>query len=555
MAEARADDVVDLVPCGYLTTTADGLVLRANDELLAWTGRERGELEGRVRFVDLLTPGSRMYHESHYAPLLRLQGEVREVALTLRGPDGTRLPSLVSSRVVDGLGGDGEPLVVTAVFAARERRRYEEELLQERRRADAASAHLARMQETALRLALVTGLAETQIATVRSAIGVGRTAVAALWMPDPDGWGTSLRARATAADVERPTGSAPGPAGRPAAPGTGPAPGVPVADDLVVLPWVAARAQVPIVADALATPDEVVDGPRAVVLVPLRDGPRRLGLLACRLDDAGDLDDVEADALRILAHQAGTALTRALLHDQQREAASTLQHRLLPDRLPTSDRYALARVYEPGLAGAQVGGDWYDAYALDEHRLAVVVGDVVGRGLEAAATMGQLRSALRAVAPGAGGPGEVLNRLDLFVDAVGAGLCSTVVLAVLDLRTSTLAYACAGHPPPLLLDPAGEVRTLWQGRSLPLGLAPEQLRGHAEVPFPAGSTLLLYTDGLVERRGESLPGRLDELAGVLAATAGDDPQRRVDTVREAMLGPVHTGLDDVCLLGLTTTRS
>lgn len=554
MADPGAPDVVDLVPCGLLTTTTDGLVLRANDELVAWTGRDRAELVGRLRFVDLLTPGSRMYHESHYAPLLRLQGEVREIAVTLRGRDGTRLPVLVSSRVVEGLGEDGEPLVVTAVFAAAERRRYEDELLRERRRADDASAHLARMQETALRLALVTGLVETQLATVRSAIGVGRAAVAALWMPDADGWGTSLRARATAADVERPADSAPS-AGRPAPAGSGSAPALPVADDLVVLPWVAARAQVPAVADVLATPDEVVAGPRAVVLVPLRAGPRRLGLLACRLDDAGDLDEVEAHVLRTLAHQAGVALARALLHDQQREAASTLQHRLLPDRLPTSDRYALARVYEPGLAGTQVGGDWYDAYALDEHRLAVVVGDVVGRGLEAAATMGQLRSALRAVDPGAGGPGEVLNRLDLFVDAVGSGLCSTVVLAVLDLRTSTLAYACAGHPPPLLLDPAGEVRTLWEGRSLPLGLAPDQPRGHAEVPFPAGSTLLLYTDGLVERRGESLPGRLDELGEVLSATAGVDPRRRLDTVREAMLGPVHSGLDDVCLLGLTTTPS
>jgi PAS domain S-box-containing protein len=555
VAPAGPAELVDLAPCGILTTAADGLVVQVNATLLGWTGYDRTQVEGRLRFADLLTPGSRIYHESHYAPLLQLQPEVREIAFTFLRRDGTRFPALVSSRVVEDLGVDGSALVVTSVFEAADRRRYEEELLRERRRAEAAGTRLARLQRFALRLALADGLGETAAVVARSAVGVGGATVTALWLQDAEGWTTSLRARATAADVERPAGSdPPPPRGRPA---PGPDRDLPVLDDLVVLTWAEAGAQLPAVTAGLVSPDTdtAADGSRAVVLVPLRDGTRRLGLLACRLDDADEVDPVEADALRTIGHQAGLALARALVSEQQQVVATTLQHSLLPDHLPTSDAFAVACVYEPGQAGAQVGGDWYDAWVLDDRRLAVVVGDVVGRGIQAAATMGRLRSALRAVAPGAGGPAEVLARLDRFVEVVPAGLCATVVLAELDLPTGTLTYACAGHPPPLLLDPAGRVRTLWDGRSLPLGLRPGTGREQAQVQVALGSTLLLYTDGLVERRDVGLPGRLEELARVLAGTGDLGPQQRLDAVRESMLGPVHTGLDDVCVLGLTVGAS
>lgn len=550
MADGQGSlDLLAAAPCGVLTTTSDGLVLRANDQVLAWTGYDRVEIEGRRRLVDLLSPGSRIYHESHFAPLLRLQQDVREIAFTFLRRDGTRFPALVTSRVVRPRAAGGEPHVLTVVFDASDRQRYEEELRRERRRVEETHARLERVQQAALRLALVTGMSETALATARSAIGVGGTSVAALWLPDDDGAVTTLRARATAADVERPTDSARPPPVR-SRPVPGPAPGVPSLDDLSVLGWAEADDRLPSVTAALSSTGDAPRTGHAVVLVPVRHGARQLGLLACRLDD-GPLDPVEADLLRALSHQAGTALARALLHDQQRELASALQHSLLPDRLPASPRFTLAYVYEPGDAGAQVGGDWYDAYLLDDHRLAVVVGDVVGRGVQAAATMGQLRSALRAVAAGASGPADMLGRLDLFVDAVPAALCATVVLAVVDLRTGTVTWSSAGHPPPLLLGADGSVTTLWDGRSLPLGLRPGERRDQAEVPLPAGASLLLYTDGLVERRRESLPGRLDELAGALAGTVDLEPQQRLEAVRAAMLGSVHSGLDDVCLLALT----
>ncbi len=364
--------LLELVPCGLVMTTAGGLVLQVNGTMLEWTGYDRAQVEGRLRFVDLLTPGSRIYHESHYAPLLQLQPNVREIALTFLRDDGTRFPALVSSRVVEGVGADGSPLVVTSVFEAVDRRRYEEELLHERRRAEDAGARLLLMQRAALRLALADGLTETAQVATRTAVDVGGVAVAALWLQDAEGWTTSLRARATAADVERPTGSEPPPQAS-GTPSPGPYRDLPVVDDLVVLTWPRTQEELAGVAAALASrtpqhepPDDRRAGPRAVVLVPVRDGTRRLGLLACRLDDADDLDPVEAEALRTIGHQAGLALVRALANEQQHAVATTLQHSLLPDHLPTSHSYALACVYQPGQEGTQVGGDWYDAWLLDE---------------------------------------------------------------------------------------------------------------------------------------------------------------------------------------------
>ena len=179
-----------------------------------------------------------------------------------------------------------------------------------------------------------------------------------------------------------------------------------------------------------------------------------------------------------------------------------------------------------------------------------MIGDVVGRGIHAAATMGQLRSAVRALAPSSAGPGELLSRLDRFVESVPAATCSTVVTAVLDLPTGTLTYACAGHPPPMLLEPDGTVRTLWGGRSLPLGVRPHQERDEATVEMAPGSRLLLYTDGLVERRDVSLGRRFDELADALAATAGLGSEEQLRELESRMLGPTHA-LDDVCLLLLS----
>ena len=412
----------------------------------------------------------------------------------------------------------GEPdVVLTSVFDATNRRSYEEELLLARRRAEDARERLTAMQRVSVRIALSTGVAQTAGVAARSAVEQVGAAVAATWLvgDDPD----RLVLRSRARGVRR------------RAPGRQPA--VPAEDDgrygwatvpskellaaegeHVVLPWERVLLDAPGLTAVLASPDEPAQagGPRVVVVSVLRDGQRQVGLLACRLDRTDALDAEAAAALTTTVRQVAAALARARLYEQHREMAETLQHSLLPAALPGSPDFSLARVYVAGQLGTEAGGDFYDAYPLDGNRLALVVGDVVGRGIHAAATMGQLRSAARALAPTSAGPADLLSRLDRFVESVPAATCSTVATAVLDLRTGTLTYACAGHPPPMLLEPDGSASTLWGGRSLPLGVTPHLERDEATIEMAPGSRLLLYTDGLVERRDVSLGRRFDELA-------------------------------------------
>ncbi|HZY74706.1 MAG TPA: PAS domain-containing protein, partial [Jatrophihabitantaceae bacterium] len=137
LLEDSADELYDEAPCGYLSTLLDGTIAKINATLLDWLGRSRDQVVGKARFADLLTVGGRLYHETHFAPLLQMHGEVNGIALELLAADGTRRPVLVSSRVKTGA--DGQPLLIrTSVFDARERRAYETELLRARREAEQA---------------------------------------------------------------------------------------------------------------------------------------------------------------------------------------------------------------------------------------------------------------------------------------------------------------------------------------------------------------------------------------------------------------------------------
>ena len=228
--------------------------------------------------------------------------------------------------------------------------------------------------------------------------------------------------------------------------------------------------------------------------------------------------------------------------DQKSSVAHELQLSLLA--LPPLDdaRVVVTTEYRPGEQALEVGGDWYDAFLVEDGILAIVVGDVVGRGLHAATAMGQLRSAVRAVAEPGVGPARLLSRLDRFVDQTGAGFMATVAYAEVDLSSGAVRYACAGHLPPLLL--SGDTATfLWDGRSTPLGVP--ATRQEATTTLARGDRLVLYTDGLVERRDRSLDDGLVELAKAFLAS-----NRPVSELVTGLL--VHTGddRDDVCLLVL-----
>jgi PAS domain S-box-containing protein len=368
-----AEDLLEEAPCGYLSTRLDGTIVQINRTFESWTGRSRAELVGKARFQDLLSPGGRIYYETHYAPLLRMQGSVREIAVEITRADGSLLSALVNSSLrVDGT---GRPrLIRTTIFDATDRRRYERELLRARQR--------------------------------------------------------------------------------------------------------------------------------------------------------------------------------------EHEIAQQLQRSLLSGELPASPAIELEIAYAAAVRGTEVGGDWYDAFWLVEGQtIGLVVGDVVGRGIAAAAAMGQLRSAVRAFASTGLAPAAVLTALDEFSLRHRIGEMTTLVYAELEIGSGSLRFACAGHPPPIILEPIGDPMVIWDGRSLPInaygrfGSRPE-----ASIYLPPGGTVVLYTDGLVERRQrpreDGISQLVDELAGSRRRPFKGLARSALDALRE----PEEA--DDISILAvhLTTPR-
>jgi sigma-B regulation protein RsbU (phosphoserine phosphatase) len=364
--EVTAEELFEDAPCGYLTTDLSGTIVRVNRTFERWMGLQRADLVGRVRFAELLSPGGRIYHETHYAPLLRLQGAVREIALELRRADGSLLAALVNSVLRRDEHGEAR-VIRTTIFDATERRRYERELLAARRR--------------------------------------------------------------------------------------------------------------------------------------------------------------------------------------EHEIAQELQRSLLAGALPHGPGFELAVHYAPAEAGLEVGGDWYDAFWLDQETLALVVGDVVGRGIQAAATMGQLRSAVRALASTGLAPGALLAAMDAFCHRHEIGHATTLLYAQLALGSGALCLACAGHPPPAQCPADGPARFLWEGRSWPLAVdMGDARRTQGEGTLEPGSVLLLYTDGLIERRDHSLGEGMDALLSALDPRGGAPVAELVASAAQTLSPAVPT--DDICLLAV-----
>ncbi|MEA2354348.1 MAG: phosphoserine phosphatase RsbU/P [Solirubrobacteraceae bacterium] len=359
-----AEDLFENAPCGYLSTRMDGTIVRVNRTFESWTGFPRDALLGRTRFQDLLSAGGRIFHETHYAPLLLMQGSVQEIAFDIVRADGSRLPSLVNSVVRTPAPGSAQ-VVRTTVFDATDRRRYEQELLRARRR--------------------------------------------------------------------------------------------------------------------------------------------------------------------------------------EHDIAQQLQRSMLSGVLPSAPDLAVEVAYHPAERGLEVGGDWYDAFwVIDDHTAGLVIGDVVGRGLQAAAAMGQLRSAVRALASTGLGPAALLTALDRYAARHGVGWMTTLVYAELSLASGRLRYACAGHPPPIIVSPGQEPEFAWDGRSMPLAahMQTGRPRGEATRELAPGSTVLLYTDGLIERRDQPLDEGMTRLQAALAAPTDGEPL--TSGLVRSLGGAEHD--DDVCLL-------
>ncbi|OCB13975.1 SpoIIE family protein phosphatase [Mycobacterium intracellulare] len=248
--------------------------------------------------------------------------------------------------------------------------------------------------------------------------------------------------------------------------------------------------------------------------------------------------------LTVLAGRLGQGLQRVHQVDQQRETALALQHAILgPADLPSG----FAVRYQAATRPLQVGGDWYDIVDLEDGRIALVVGDCVGHGLAAAAVMGQVRSACRALLFENPSPAAALAGLDRFAARLPGAQCTTAVCAVLTPDTGELVYSSAGHPPPILVHGDGSTQLLDDGHTIALGIRGDWSRPEARVTIPARTTLLLYTDGLVERRRSPLDRGIFRVADVAqdARTLGlEDLANQVMT----RVAPPGGYQDDVVLL-------
>ncbi|MEU1506086.1 SpoIIE family protein phosphatase [Kitasatospora sp. NPDC005748] len=440
LLEDSAEDLYESAPCGYLSTLMDGTIAKINTTLLDWLGLERAEVVGRMRFADLLTVGGKLYHETHFAPLLQMQGELHGIALEMRTAARGRLPVLVSSVLKRGTG--GKPLLIrSTVFDASDRRAYEAELLRRRQDAERARAEAEQAQ------------AEAE------------------------------RARA---EAER------------------------------------ARAQA---------------------------------------ERAG------AEAERARA-QAEAALRQAEA-DRQRlaEALTVLQKSLVPSSLPAVPGLEAAAYYHTA-SPDRLGGDFYDLFPLDDGRWAFFLGDVCGKGPQAASLTSLTRYTLRAAALHDPEPAMALTTLNAVLHehyaAAGDPRYCTAVFGVVEPADDDgrvgVRIASGGHPPALVLRADGSTEYLPTPGGLLIGILPDAPFTTARTTLAPGETILLYTDGLTEARTgptrESLFG--DDALLAFAADHAPAPPDETISALTALLKSFGDGLDDdtaLLALGVPATDS
>ncbi len=248
--------------------------------------------------------------------------------------------------------------------------------------------------------------------------------------------------------------------------------------------------------------------------------------------------------LTMQAGRLGQALHRVHQVDQQRETALALQHAILgPAYLPQG----FAVRYQAASRPLQVGGDWYDVVDLGDGRIGLVVGDCVGHGLAAATVMGQLRSACRALLLERPSPRVALAGLDRFAARLPGARCTTAVCAVLHSETGEVVYSSAGHPPAIVMHADGTTQILEDGRTIPVGVRPDRSRPEARVTLPARSVLLLYTDGLVERRRTGLDDGIAKVCDLLREGRDAELEQLASQIMQR-LAPLDGYQDDVALL-------
>jgi serine phosphatase RsbU (regulator of sigma subunit)/DNA-binding response OmpR family regulator/anti-sigma regulatory factor (Ser/Thr protein kinase) len=266
----------------------------------------------------------------------------------------------------------------------------------------------------------------------------------------------------------------------------------------------------------LGTPAD--QGMRSLIAAPLVATREPLGTLFLASREPRRFTDEDMVVLKLGAERAAIALEHARSYERERWLVEVLQDHLLPDQLPRVPGLAMAARYRPSERLAEVGGDWYDAIMLPDRRVGLVIGDVVGHGIGAATMMAELRAALRAYAmvqPES--PGAAITSLNALVASTHRRMVATLLYMVVEPEGAGVRFASAGHLPPLLMNADGQASFLAQHVGTPLGVEDHIRYEDFETDFEPGSTLLLYTDGLVERRGEVIDAGLTRLSRSLTS--------------------------------------
>jgi anti-sigma regulatory factor (Ser/Thr protein kinase) len=301
------------------------------------------------------------------------------------------------------------------------------------------------------------------------------------------------------------------------------------------------------------SPSDVVDPALhycgSVLGVPLLAGDSVAGVILVGVPPPRRFTDDDLLLLGLAADRVALAIHHARVFEREHRIAETLQRSLLPERLPALPGLEVAARYLPAASEAEVGGDWYDVLPTPSGGVGLVMGDVAGKGLAAASMVGRLRSALRAYALEGHDPPTVVAQLNQLVwSEANDSEMATLVYVVIDPAESTVSWVNAGHLPPLVVPDDGEPELLESPPSVPLGVMPFPSYSEETRPLPTGATVLLYTDGLVERPGELIDLGLARLSAA-AASAEGGPERLCESLVRRLV-PTGAGGDDVAVLAL-----
>jgi serine phosphatase RsbU (regulator of sigma subunit) len=288
----------------------------------------------------------------------------------------------------------------------------------------------------------------------------------------------------------------------------------------------------------------------SAIVVPIVANREGLGAMSLvRIGRRAQPFDSEEVSIAVdIAARAGEAFKRARTHQEVRDAFVSIQRALLPERLPTVSGVSVCAVYRPAQAATVIGGDWYAVVPIDDARLAIAIGDAAGSGLPASAQMARVRYALLALARQDVEPGALLTSLNDYLFAIGQDNFVTVTYGVLDRDRHLWTESRAGHPPTVVRSTDGGARFLAHEHAsgVPLGVARDACYETQDHELPDDVSLLLYTDGLFERRGEDLTIGLERLRRTFEATVIEDPDEACAQIADSLAG--LNAEDDVALL-------